>query len=107
MWIQAFTGPNTSPPIDILQGHPLLYMWLETWVPLCVLFNWWFIPWELWGDRLVHIVVPLMRLKTPSDPWVLSQAPPLDTLCSVQWLDDIIHLCEQHEDYLSDNRNTY
>ena len=30
------------------QGHPLLHMHLEPWVPLCVLFGWWFSPWELW-----------------------------------------------------------
>jgi len=23
-------------------------MWLEPWVPPCVLFGWWFCPWELW-----------------------------------------------------------
>jgi hypothetical protein len=28
-------------------------VWLELWVPLCVLFGWWFIPWELWGRGLV------------------------------------------------------
>jgi hypothetical protein len=34
--------------------------------------------------QLVHIVVPPSGLQTPSDPWVLSLAPPLGTLCSVQ-----------------------
>ena len=24
-------------------------MWLKPWVPPCVLFGWWFSPWELWG----------------------------------------------------------
>uniref|UniRef100_A0A0V1KH06 Uncharacterized protein n=1 Tax=Trichinella nativa TaxID=6335 RepID=A0A0V1KH06_9BILA len=23
-------------------------MQLETWIPSCVLFDWWFSPWELW-----------------------------------------------------------
>ena len=50
----------------------------------CVLFGWWFSPWELWRYRLVHIVVPPMGLQTPSAPWVLLLAPPLGTLCSVQ-----------------------
>ena len=36
----AFTGPKTSPPIDIWQGHPLLHMQLEPWVPPCTLFGW-------------------------------------------------------------------
>jgi hypothetical protein len=34
---------------------------------------------------LVHIIVPPMVLQTPSAPWVLSLAPSLGTLCSVQW----------------------
>jgi hypothetical protein len=49
---RAFTEPRTSPPIDDRQGHPLLHMQLKPWVPPCVLFGWWFSPWELWG-RLV------------------------------------------------------
>ena len=44
----AFTGPRASPPIDARQGHPLLHMQLEPWVPPWVLFGWWFSPWELW-----------------------------------------------------------
>ena len=35
---QAFTGPRSSPPIDVL------HMQLEPWVPPCVLFGWWFSP---------------------------------------------------------------
>jgi hypothetical protein len=46
-WV--FTGPKASPPIDAWPGHPLLHMWLEPWVPPCLLFGWWFSPWELWG----------------------------------------------------------
>jgi hypothetical protein len=42
---------------------------------------------------LLHIVVPPMGLQTPSAPWVLSLAPPLRTLCSVQWLTENIHIC--------------
>jgi hypothetical protein len=53
-------GPRVSFPTDVQQGHPLLYMRLEPWVPLCVFFGWWFSPWELWEIWLVHIVVPLM-----------------------------------------------
>jgi hypothetical protein len=56
---------------DAWQGHPLLHMQLEPWVLSCVLFGWWFIPWELWGYWLVHIVVSSMGLQTPSAPWVL------------------------------------
>jgi hypothetical protein len=35
---RAFTGPRVSPPIYVQQGHPLLHMWPEPWVPPCVLF---------------------------------------------------------------------
>jgi hypothetical protein len=44
----AFTEPRASPSIDKPQGHALLHMQLEPWVPPCVLFGWWFSPRELW-----------------------------------------------------------
>ena len=44
---RAFTGPRAFPPIDDQLGHPLLHM--KPWVTPCVLFGWWFCPWELWG----------------------------------------------------------
>jgi hypothetical protein len=59
----------------------------------CVLFGWWFGPWELRGYWSVHIVVPPMGLQTPSAPWVLSLAPPLGTLCSVQGVTMSLHFC--------------
>jgi hypothetical protein len=90
---RAFTGTRASPLIDVPQGHPLLHMHLEPWIPPCVLFGWWFSPWKLWGYWLGHIVVPPMGLQTPSAPWVLSLAPPLGTLCSVYWLAVSIHFC--------------
>jgi hypothetical protein len=34
-----------------------------------------------------------MGLRNPSAPWVLSLAPSLGTLCSVQWMAVSIHLC--------------
>jgi hypothetical protein len=46
---RAFTKPRASPPIDVQQGHPLLYIWLEPWVSPCVLFGWWFSTYERWG----------------------------------------------------------
>jgi hypothetical protein len=42
---RVIPGPRTSPPIDVSQDHPLLHM---PWLPPCVLFGWWFSPWELW-----------------------------------------------------------
>jgi hypothetical protein len=69
-------------------------MWLEPWVPPCVLFGWWFSPWECWGGGgLVGIILLPMGLQTPSAPSVLSLTSPLRTLCSVQWLASSIHLC--------------
>jgi hypothetical protein len=71
-------------------------MWLEPRVTTCVLFGWWFSPWELWGIWLVDIVVPPMGLQTISAPSVPSLTPPLGTLCSVQWLAVSICLCICH-----------
>jgi hypothetical protein len=90
---RTFTGPRASPPIDDRLGHPLLYMQLEPWVPPCVFFGWWFSARELKGYWLVHIVVPPIGLQTPSTPWVLSLAPSLGTLCSIQWMAVSIHFC--------------
>jgi hypothetical protein len=89
----AFIGQRASPPIVVWLGHPLWLMQLEPWVPSCVLFGWWFSPWELWEYWLIHIVVPPMGLKTPSASWVLPLALSLGTLCSVHWLAESIHLC--------------
>jgi hypothetical protein len=50
-------------------------------------------PRELWRYCLVHIVVPPVGLQTPSTHWVLSIAPLLGTLYSVQWMDVCIHFC--------------
>jgi hypothetical protein len=74
-------------------------MWLKPWVPPCVLFGRLFNPWELWagggggGNWLFHIFVPPMGLQAPLAPWVLSLAPPLGTLCSLQLMAVSIHLC--------------
>jgi hypothetical protein len=88
---RTFTGPRATPPIDDWLGHPLLHMQLEPQVPPCVLFDWWFSPKELWGYWLVHIAVPPMGLQTPSVPCVLSLAPSLGILYSVQWMIVSIH----------------
>jgi hypothetical protein len=42
---------------------------------------------------LIDIVVPSMGLHTPSAPSDLSLTPPLETLCSVQWLAGSISEC--------------
>jgi len=74
------------------KGHLLLHMQLELWVCPCVLFGWWFSPWELW---LVGIVV-LMELQPPSAPSILFLIPPMWTLFSVQWSAASIRLCICH-----------
>jgi hypothetical protein len=51
------------------------------------------VPGSSGGCSLVHIVVPPMGLQALSALWVLSLAPPLGTLCSVQWLAVSIHFC--------------
>ena len=57
-------------------------MQLEPWLPPCVLFGWWFSPWELLGVWLVDIVVLPVGLQTPSASSVLSLTHPLRSLCS-------------------------
>jgi hypothetical protein len=60
---QISTGPRVSPPIDAQQGHSLLHMQLEPWVPPCVLFGWWFSPWESWGSGRLMLLLFLWDCK--------------------------------------------
>jgi hypothetical protein len=64
-----FARPRASPPNDGQLGYLLLHMQLGT---------------RALGYWLVHIVVPPIGLQTLSAPWVLSLAPPLGALCSIQ-----------------------
>jgi hypothetical protein len=59
---RAFTRPRDSPLIDVPQGHPLLHMRLETWVPPCIPFGWWFSTRELWGCSSYWAANPLSFL---------------------------------------------
>jgi hypothetical protein len=88
---RAFIEPTASPSIDDRLDHFLLHMQLEPRVLPCVFFDWWFSLRELWGYWLVHIVFSPTGLQTYSAPWVLSRAPSLGTLCSVQWMSVSIH----------------
>jgi hypothetical protein len=56
----AFKGTKASPFTDVQQGPALVRIWLEPWTYPCVLFGWWFRPWEIY---LVDIVVLLMAYK--------------------------------------------
>jgi hypothetical protein len=75
------------------QGHPLPQLWLDPWVPPCVLFDWWSSPQKLLGVWPVDTTAPSMGLQILLDPSILSPSPPSGTLCSVQWLAANIHLC--------------
>jgi hypothetical protein len=64
----------------------LLQMMLCQRVTPCVLYGWWFNPWELWVLWLVDTAVPPMRLQIPLapsvgkpvlSPMVGSEYPPL------------------------------
>jgi hypothetical protein len=51
--------------IPAQQGHPLLHMGLDSWVPPCVLFGWCFSLWELWGGAS-GFLQPTIGLSTGS-----------------------------------------
>ena len=52
----------------------------------CVLFGWWFSPWEHWEVWLVDIAVLPMRLQSPSAPTGLALTSPLGSSHSVHCL---------------------
>ena len=89
----TFTGIRCSLPIDGQLGHSLLHIQLEPQILPCVLFGWWFSYKEVWGYWVVQIDIITMGLQTTSTPWVLSLAPSLETLCSIQWMIVSIHFC--------------
>jgi hypothetical protein len=84
----ALTGLRSSPSTDAKQGHPLLHMRLEPWVPPGVFLVGGLVPGSSGrGSWLVDSVVLPMGLQSPSDPSVLSLSPPLG--CAAQsngWL---------------------
>jgi len=100
---QAFPGPRVYSFTDVQQGHPLLHMWLEPWVPPCVLFGCWVSPWEFWGVWKIDIVVLPMGLQTPSATTSdLSLSPPLGTSFSLQWfaVSICLYICQALADPL-------
>jgi hypothetical protein len=62
----AFTGPEISPLTDVPQGHSLQHMWLEPWVPQCVLIGlvpgsyggtgWFILLFLLWGCKPLQLL---------------------------------------------------
>ena len=75
----TFEDQWTSLSTDGQLGHLLIHMMLETRA--------------LGGYWLVHIFVPPIGLQIPLAPWVLSLAPPLGALWSIQQLTVSIHFC--------------
>jgi hypothetical protein len=83
----ALELPSAGETVDETSLWPLKYTCVKvTQLTLgilpCSYVGWWFSPRELWGYWLIHIVVPPMELQTPSAPWVLCLALPLET-CSL------------------------
>jgi hypothetical protein len=72
---QTSRRPRTSPSIDVRQGHPLLHMYLEPWIPLSIPLGWWFSLWEHWVAWPANFVLP-MGLQSPFTPLILPPAPP-------------------------------
>jgi len=62
----AFTGPRASPFTDDRHCCPLLHMWLEPWVPPCVLFGWVLVPGSSRGSQLFRVP---KRLSTCGPKW--------------------------------------
>ena len=64
----------------------------------CVLFGWWFSPWEHWEVWLVDIAVLPMRLQIPSAPTVLALTSPLGSSHSVHCL--AVSICSPCPNFL-------
>ena len=66
-------------PFLPLMPHKAVLCYIFGWshrVPPGVFFGWWLNPWELWGVRLVDIVVLPMGLQITSSPSLLPQTLP-------------------------------
>jgi len=94
---QPFTGPRASPPTNVWQGHPLLLMHMAGAVGSSTC-TFWLVVYSLGalGALVGWYCCSSYGLQTPSAqlvPSVLSLTPPLQTLCSIQWLAVSICLC--------------
>jgi hypothetical protein len=89
---QSPSGPRAVPPIDA-QGHPLPHMWLEQYVPPCILFGWWSTPQELGGSGQLFCCSPHEATKPLSSFSASSNSSIGEPQSSVQWLAANIHLC--------------
>jgi len=89
----AFRGPRAFPPIDDGQCHPLLHLWLVSWVPPCVLIGWWFRPWEVWWGLVGWYCHFLMGLQTPSFLQLFLKLLLWGSPFSIQWLAATLLIC--------------
>jgi hypothetical protein len=90
---QTPTGLRAALPPDGQQGHPLIHTGPQPWVPPCVLFGWWYSPWELQRVWPFDTVATPTGLQIPSAPSVPSPTPPSGAPHSVQWFAVSICLC--------------
>jgi hypothetical protein len=82
------------PPIAVRQGHPLLPMFLESWILSCTLFSWWSSRWEHWVVQAANVVLPMElqppqlfqsylqlpnRTRAQSDSWLQASTSALDS----------------------------
>jgi hypothetical protein len=86
---QTFTGPRASPATDVRQGHLLLHMYPEPWIPPCILTPW-----------LASDLVPRSTgccssygVAIPSAPLILPLAPPPRFMSSLWRLAPSIPIC--------------
>jgi hypothetical protein len=72
------------------EGYKDIKVGSSSGLPPCILFGWWFSPWELWV--IFDIALP-MGLQSPLAPSVLTLALPLGSPGSVPWLGVSIYIC--------------
>jgi hypothetical protein len=87
---QTSQEPRASPLIAVRQGHLLLHMYPEPWIPPGKLFGWKSSLWDKWVVRPTYVVLR-MGLQSPSAPPVFPSAPSPGSLSSVWWLAPNIH----------------
>jgi hypothetical protein len=85
-------GSRASPSVAVCECHPLLHMYLESWIPPGTLLSLWSRLWENWLVRPVYIVLPIWLHSLFVPPGFLS-AHPSGSLSTDWWLAPCIHVC--------------
>lgn len=70
------TGPRTSPSTDVRQGHPLLHVYVESWIRPCKLLGWWSSPWKYWVVWLMLFFLWGCNKPLPHSTSSSSSSPP-------------------------------